>query len=44
MGVIRTLGVDLVTGKVFERYWRRNERKRDARASESRGREHSGLL
>ncbi len=36
MGPIRISGVEPVTGKVFERYWRINERRRDAGASESR--------
>jgi hypothetical protein len=44
MGPIPISGVEPVTGKVFERYWRINERRRDAGASESRSREHPGLL
>ncbi len=44
MGPIRISGVEPVTGKVFERYWRINERRRDAGATESRCREYSGLF
>ncbi len=44
MGAIPMSDAERATGQVSEERWRNNERTGDAGASESGGREHSGLL